>query len=119
MVIEYDDGVAAMSQPSSRQRVTSKSLGQPPQPPQPGSSAAASLGVRIAMIASVSLPVPPRHRLQACRSEERRAGKECVSPCRSRCSPHHHQPTPTPPPPSTPSPPPPPHPPPPPPPTPH
>src|SRR3546814_9285445 len=66
MVIEYDDGVAAMSQPSSRQRVTSKSLGQPPQPPQPGSSAAASLGVRIAMIASVSLPVPPRHRLQAC-----------------------------------------------------
>src|SRR3546814_12421215 len=23
------------------------------------------------------------------RSEERRVGKECVSPCRSRCSPHH------------------------------
>src|SRR3546814_11143575 len=30
------------------------------------SAAAASLGVRIARSASVSLPVPPRHRLQAC-----------------------------------------------------
>src|SRR3546814_12096496 len=25
----------------------------------------------------------------ACRSEERRVGKECVSPCRSRWSPYH------------------------------
>src|SRR3546814_15585051 len=26
---------------------------------------------------------------QGCRSEERRVGKECVSPCRSRGSPYH------------------------------
>src|SRR3546814_12468689 len=31
----------------------------------------------------------PLTRLQACRSEERRVGKECVSTCRSRWSPYH------------------------------
>src|SRR3546814_1984284 len=30
-----------------------------------------------------------RCRTQACRSEERRVGKECVSTCRSRWSPYH------------------------------
>src|SRR3546814_10581663 len=29
------------------------------------------------------------HRLNCCRSEERRVGKECVSTCRSRWSPYH------------------------------
>src|SRR3546814_15916287 len=43
------------------------------------------------------------------RSEERRVGKECVRPCRSRRTPHHYkqtprtQPPPTPPPPNTPA----------------
>src|SRR3546814_15949743 len=29
--------------------------------------------------------------LTIARSEERRVGKECVSPCRSRCSPYHYK----------------------------
>src|SRR3546814_18783708 len=33
-------------------------------------------------------PLPPQMRLYS-RSDERRVGKECVSTCRSRCSPYH------------------------------
>src|SRR3546814_20866640 len=32
---------------------------------------------------------PHRHFALRARSEERRVGKECVSTCRSRCSPYH------------------------------
>src|SRR3546814_12527977 len=32
-----------------------------------------------------------RHGAQVFRSEERRVGKECVSPCRSRWSPYHYK----------------------------
>src|SRR3546814_19592634 len=34
---------------------------------------------------------PQRHRSRARRSEERRVGKECVSPCRSRWSQYHYK----------------------------
>src|SRR3546814_15060764 len=38
-------------------------------------------------------PSPPRspRARYACRSEERRVGKECVSTCRSRWSPYHYK----------------------------
>src|SRR3546814_14725370 len=32
---------------------------------------------------------PEQDEREPCRSEERRVGKECVSTCRSRCSPYH------------------------------
>src|SRR3546814_20014570 len=51
-------------------------------------------------------PVPRRALQEGFRSEERRVGKVCVSPCSSRCSPYHY--TPPPPPPTPPPPPPPP-----------
>src|SRR3546814_6077282 len=36
------------------------------------------------------VPCPPKQaQATACRSEERRLGKECVSTCRSRWSPYH------------------------------
>src|SRR3546814_1721585 len=34
-------------------------------------------------------PIIPTCSTGPCRSEERRVGKECVSPCRSRWSPYH------------------------------
>src|SRR3546814_12647164 len=39
--------------------------------------------------AGVYALIPPRHDAVAHRSEERRVGKECVSPCRSRWAPAH------------------------------
>src|SRR3546814_20745680 len=48
---------------------------------------------KLALIGEVVAPVMELHPVtvsrQADRSEERRVGKECVSPCRSRWSPYH------------------------------
>src|SRR3546814_15375827 len=38
-----------------------------------------------------SCPLSPFIFVQTCRSEERRVGKECVSPCRSRWWPSHEK----------------------------
>src|SRR3546814_19672037 len=46
-------------------------------------------GFRTPCVATPPRSVCPR---QPCRrSEERRVGKECVSKCRSRCSPYHYK----------------------------
>src|SRR3546814_4615549 len=52
-----------------------------PDPADPWSAAAFGIYVRVD-------DVDARHARAVARSEERRAGKECVSPCRSRWSPY-------------------------------
>ena len=42
-----------------------------------------------AVIERLELIPDPAERLRALRSEERRVGKECYQPCRSRWSPYH------------------------------
>ena len=56
----------------------------------PGASTAQSLGDQSEMEKAVTLSVNDKGELFFNkRSEERRVGKECVQPCRSRWSPYH------------------------------
>src|SRR3546814_14471738 len=46
-------------------------------------------GISTGQAITVSLAIKPTSSIRIERSEERRVGKECVSPCRSRWSPYH------------------------------
>src|SRR3546814_15538300 len=50
-------------------------------------------GTRLAMLRTTNISPGPLSKIMVgstrLRSEERRVGKECVSTCRSRCSPYH------------------------------
>src|SRR3546814_15549991 len=48
-----------------------------------------ALGVTILVLTIVRIVWRLGHKVPPLRSEERRVGKECVSTCRSRCSPYH------------------------------
>src|SRR3546814_20940111 len=55
------------------------------------SSARTPIAKAMSVAAGIAQPCASPGVLPAVRSEERRVGKECVSPCRSRWSPYHYK----------------------------